>query len=75
VVEHGRNGYLAGSVDEMAMMAMEFLETRPDLARAAEETWERRFRLERYRAELMGLLEQVSAAAFAEPRDSASPWT
>jgi glycosyltransferase involved in cell wall biosynthesis len=59
VVGHGRNGYLASSVEEMAGMAIEFLRTQPDLSAAAEETWERRFRLDRYRKEVLELLERI----------------
>jgi len=60
VVEHGRNGFLAGSVEEMAGLATEFLKKRPDLSRAAEDTWQTRFRLDRYREEVTGFLAGIA---------------
>jgi glycosyltransferase involved in cell wall biosynthesis len=63
VVEDGRTGRLVRSVEEMARAAIELL---GDPARqaatsaAARECWERRFTLERYRAEMIQALETIN---------------
>jgi glycosyltransferase involved in cell wall biosynthesis len=61
VIEHGRNGYLAGSVAEMADLSIEVLRSQADLSEAARDSWQRRFRLDRYRDEVCGLLEKITA--------------
>ncbi|HUA60228.1 MAG TPA: glycosyltransferase family 4 protein [Verrucomicrobiae bacterium] len=59
VVSHGRNGYLASSVEEMAALTLDFLRKRSNLSDAAEETWQRKFRLDRYRQEMTDLLKRT----------------
>ena len=57
VVEHGVNGMLVNSVEEMAEAAVRLLKgDGPTIGRAARETWERRFRVERWREELLRVL-------------------
>jgi len=60
VVEHGRDGWLVDSVEEMARLAVEVLtgdaETRAAVSRRARETWESRFTLQRYHQELFEML-------------------
>jgi glycosyltransferase involved in cell wall biosynthesis len=60
VVEHGRGGWLADSVERMARLAVEALsgdgETRAARSQRARETWESRFTLERYHRELFEAL-------------------
>jgi glycosyltransferase involved in cell wall biosynthesis len=61
VVEHGVNGMLARSVEEMAEQAVELLsdggERRRAMTAAARETWKRRFTLERYREAMLEIME------------------
>jgi glycosyltransferase involved in cell wall biosynthesis len=62
VVEDGRTGFLAGSVAEMARLAIELLRDparRAQVSAAARECWERRFTLERYRRDVLGALERA----------------
>lgn len=62
VVDSGRDGFLAQSVDEMAQQAIDALK-RPDdgLAERARETWRARFTLERYRCEMISVLRRISS--------------
>lgn len=63
IVEHGVTGYLAGSVEEMARRATELLHSqwlRGSFARQGRALWRNRFTLERYRAEVVGFLEQAA---------------
>ena len=57
VIEHGVNGLLADSIDEMTQQSIRLLsadsQVRVDMSRAARETWERRFTLERYQEEML----------------------
>jgi glycosyltransferase involved in cell wall biosynthesis len=60
VVEDGRTGFLARSVDEMAQRAVELLNDparREAMSANARESWERRFTLERYRRDVLTALE------------------
>ncbi len=60
VVEHGRTGMLAGSVAGMARCAIELLGDRARaeaISRAARESWQRRFTLERYRRQMLDRLQ------------------
>jgi glycosyltransferase involved in cell wall biosynthesis len=59
VVDDGLNGYLTDSVGEMAERTVEFLTERPELGRAARDTWERRFQVDRYRREMGDLVERM----------------
>jgi len=70
VIEDGVNGFLAGSVEEMAQIAIQVLsgESTP-IARRAHATWERRFTLERYRQDLISILN----SAAARPASTAAP--
>ncbi|MBV9747136.1 MAG: glycosyltransferase, partial [Acidobacteriia bacterium] len=63
VVDHGRTGFLVGSVEQMAAVAISLLSDESALravASAARKTWEARFTAERYQSLL---LEAVEAAA------------
>jgi glycosyltransferase involved in cell wall biosynthesis len=63
VVEDGRDGWLVDSTEEMARLAVELLrgsaERLAAISRQARETWERRFTLGRYHAELFEVLEKA----------------
>jgi glycosyltransferase involved in cell wall biosynthesis len=72
VVEDGVNGYLADSVEAMAERAAATLRTPPAererMSRAARDTWERRFTLERYQREVADFLRsRLSAGAERTP--------
>jgi glycosyltransferase involved in cell wall biosynthesis len=57
VIDHGVNGLMAGSTAEMAQQSIALLQAdsqrRSAMARAARETWERRFTLERYQEQML----------------------
>ena len=60
VVDDGRTGRLVRSADEMALAAIELLgdpARRTAMSAAARQSWEQRFTLERYRAEVIEALE------------------
>jgi glycosyltransferase involved in cell wall biosynthesis len=63
VMEHGRDGWLADSTEEMARLAVELLtgdtEMRAAMARSGQEAWASRFTLERYHRELLDALEKL----------------
>jgi hypothetical protein len=62
VVEHGVTGLLAKDVEEMAGLAVELLtgdgRWLASIARAAQESWSRRFTLERYQREILQAIEE-----------------
>ena len=60
VVDHGTNGYLSDSVADMARLTVDFLRDRPALSAAAHDTWQRRFRLDRYREQVADLLQRIT---------------
>ncbi len=64
VVEHGVTGLLANSVEEMARLAVELLTgdsgRLTSIARAAQESWSRRFTLERYQREVLQAIETAT---------------
>ncbi len=66
VIEEGVTGQLAGSAEEMAALAIEVLRSpgrSEEMSRAARESWQRRFGLERYRREVAEALECAAASA------------
>jgi glycosyltransferase involved in cell wall biosynthesis len=63
VVEVGKTGLLARSVEEMASAAVELLRDdrrRRAMSAAARECWERRFTLARHRREVSAVLEAAA---------------
>jgi glycosyltransferase involved in cell wall biosynthesis len=63
VVEHGVDGLLVNSPEEMAretIMLLQNVQRRNEISRAARETWSRRFTLERYQEEVLRVLETAS---------------
>ena len=65
VVQHGVDGLLAGSTEEMAEQAIQLLRDRSRLyamSVAARETWRRRFTLEGYHAQILGLMERIAGS-------------
>jgi glycosyltransferase involved in cell wall biosynthesis len=69
VLDHGVDGLLVASPDEMARETIALLDDAPrraEMSRVALETWRRRFTLERYHAELLEALAHVASAS--EPR-------
>jgi glycosyltransferase involved in cell wall biosynthesis len=71
VVEHGRSGFLARTVDEMARYSVTILrdpEQRAALSDGARECWERRFTLERHRRDVVAALERAMRRAGQVPR-------
>ena len=64
VIEEGRDGWLAGSTEEMAGRAIELLTGDPsrlaEVSRAARLTWRRKFTLNRYHEELLNAMELAS---------------
>jgi glycosyltransferase involved in cell wall biosynthesis len=70
LIEHGVNGFLAGSTHDMAAITIRLLaEDRRRIIRAARETWQRRFTLDRYRQDVMKILNSAAAA----PASKAAP--
>ena len=69
LIEHGVDGFLVDSTEEMAQLALELLgHSASALARvsaAARETWARRFTQARYRRDMASLLEGIAAAGHA----------
>jgi hypothetical protein len=66
VIEEGVTGWLAGSAEEMAKLALEVLRSPvrgEEMCQAARECWRRRFSLERYRREVADALECAAANA------------
>jgi glycosyltransferase involved in cell wall biosynthesis len=66
VVEHGVDGLLVRSSEEMANETIALLcdpVRRQDMSRAARETWSRRFTLERYYMEIFKVLEDCAGRA------------
>jgi glycosyltransferase involved in cell wall biosynthesis len=71
VVEHGRSGFLARTVEEMARYSVTLLRDREQwaaLADGARECWERRFTLERHRRDVVSALERAQRQAGQAPR-------
>jgi glycosyltransferase involved in cell wall biosynthesis len=69
VVQHGVDGFLVGSIPEMAERAIELIRhpaRRTEMALAARAAWERRFTLHRYRSEVLAALHRAAAAGTAE---------
>ncbi len=66
IIEDGVNGFLARSAEEMARLTIRLLsDERSILAEVAgtgRETWRQRFTLDRYRQELMNILNSTAAA-------------
>jgi glycosyltransferase involved in cell wall biosynthesis len=60
VVEHGVNGWLAQNVEEIARAALSVEIGR--LGAAAQESWARRFRVERYQDEIAAFMERAAGA-------------
>ncbi|HTS64984.1 MAG TPA: glycosyltransferase family 4 protein [Candidatus Acidoferrales bacterium] len=63
VIDHGVNGILAGSTEEMARESVRLLtapEIRLAISRAARETWQRRFTLTRFHDEIARTLSSIS---------------
>jgi glycosyltransferase involved in cell wall biosynthesis len=70
LIEDGANGFLADSVEQMAQAAIRLLQgDRTAVSRAARETWRRRFTLDRYRREVISILNNMAAppASMAAP--------
>jgi glycosyltransferase involved in cell wall biosynthesis len=59
-VDHGRDGFLAASVEEMATIAIDLLSAGgsrvTDVSQAARATWESRFTLSRYREQMLDVM-------------------
>jgi glycosyltransferase involved in cell wall biosynthesis len=66
VIEEGHDGWLAGSTEEMAGLAIELLTGDPsrlsDVSRAARLAWRCKFTLDRYHQELLDAMERASLA-------------
>jgi len=66
ILDHGHGGWLAGSVEEMARVAINFLASSPSerasAGQAAREHWRRRFTPERYHRELLDRLDEIRRA-------------
>jgi glycosyltransferase involved in cell wall biosynthesis len=63
IVEHGRSGFLVGSPEEMAQAAIGLIrdpDRRAAMSKAARESWQNRFTLDRYRAEVAAALETAA---------------
>jgi glycosyltransferase involved in cell wall biosynthesis len=64
VIEEGRDGWLAGSTEEMAGRAIELLTGDPsrlaEVSAAARLTWRRKFTLNRYHEELLNAMQHAS---------------
>jgi glycosyltransferase involved in cell wall biosynthesis len=70
LITDGVDGCLATSVEEMAAIAVRLLSGDSNaIARAAQETWQRRFTLDRYRHDLISILNNTAAA----PASTAAP--
>ena len=66
VIEHGRTGFLADGVEEMARLAVEVLRGNGErVIEAARERWEQRFTINRWREEMVHLMLQMTSS---EPR-------
>jgi len=66
VIDHGRTGFLANNVPEMARLALELLRDRPrwmEISSAARESWRQRFTLERWRNQVLDHISQPNIAA------------
>jgi glycosyltransferase involved in cell wall biosynthesis len=65
VIENGVTGLLASGIEDMARHTLELLTGGRGLAmaRAARESWERRFTLERYQREMLRCAEQAACGA------------
>ena len=58
LIEHGRTGWLADSVEQMARLAIDALRGgSPSVSDAARERWRRDFTVERYRRQVVALVE------------------
>jgi len=66
VVEHGLDGLLADSAEEMARMAIDLLTGDPgrmsSMSQAARDAWRGRFTLERYQRQVLGWLQKIVTA-------------
>ncbi len=63
VVTHGQDGFLAGSIEEMARLAIGRLQNPdPGMADRARQTWRERFTLERYQEEMLSELRRLSCS-------------
>ena len=63
VITTGHDGFLAGSVEEMAQQAVECLRERGSaLAAHARETWRTRFTLERYQSEVSNAVRKLTCS-------------
>ncbi|HYW42172.1 MAG TPA: glycosyltransferase family 4 protein [Bryobacteraceae bacterium] len=70
MIEHGVDGFLAASTEEMAEIAIGLLAgDRAEVAQAARESWRRKFTLERYRQEMISILKRAAAT----PASAAAP--
>jgi glycosyltransferase involved in cell wall biosynthesis len=71
VVEDGRTGWLAGSAQEMARLAIELLTGDPArlaaVAQAARESWAHNFTLERWHRQVLEAMEQATASETTLP--------
>ncbi|HEV3200137.1 MAG TPA: glycosyltransferase family 4 protein [Bryobacteraceae bacterium] len=65
VVDHNVDGLLADSTEEMARMAIELLTGDParlrSISESARATWRRRFTLEAYHRQVLGLMQKIAA--------------
>ena len=63
VIDDGADGLLAGSTAEMARLAIDLLTGDParlrSMSHAARESWRRRFTLDRYRRQVLEVIERV----------------
>lgn len=68
LIEDGRTGFLADSVDEMARLAVDLLtrgrERLAAVSQAAEMSWVRKFTLERFQREVIELMENAVTSSF-----------
>lgn len=70
VVDDGVTGFLAGSVPEMAELAIELIRhpaRRSEMAQGARAAWKQRFTLDRYRSDVLAALHRAATAGTAEP--------
>jgi glycosyltransferase involved in cell wall biosynthesis len=63
IIEHGRNGFLCDTVEEMAALAVELLRSgqAEEISRRARASWRERFTLERFQNEVLSVIESSVA--------------
>ncbi len=63
IIEHGRNGFLCDSIDEMVQIALDLLRDPTRLcaiSQAAHESWRVQFTLERWQSQMLEIIERAA---------------